>query len=92
VVETKTSHGLAVPAAAVLYGSEGATVQVVDGGVVRTRKVKLGLEQNGMIEVSEGLNAGEIVVARSGTFLRDGDAVRAVLRQGPQPQQLGSAG
>ena len=32
----------------------------------------------GLVEVHQGLAAGDIVVARAGTFLRDGDAVRAV--------------
>ena len=31
-----------------------------------------------LAEVREGLSEGDVVVARSGTFLRDGDAVRPV--------------
>ena len=32
-----------------------------------------------LVEVKEGLSEGDLVVARSGTFLRDGDAVRPIL-------------
>ena len=77
-IETAKSRGLAVPAAAVLYGAETPTVQIVTNGVVRTRPVTVGLEQDGLIEVTSGLQAGDLVVAKAGTFLRDGDAVRAM--------------
>jgi RND family efflux transporter MFP subunit len=72
------SRGLTIPASAVLYTAEGATVQVVVEGRVATRAVKLGLVQGAIVEVREGLVAGDAVVAKAGTFLRDGDAVRAV--------------
>lgn len=78
LIETGRSTGLAVPAAAVLYGEQGASVQVVDAGRVVTRPVKLGLASGGLIEAREGLAEGDVVVARSGTFLRDGDSVQPV--------------
>ena len=45
---------------------------------VETRKIKTGLVAGALTEVREGLSEGDVVVARSGTFLRDGDAVRPV--------------
>ncbi len=78
-IETARSDGLAIPASAVLYGSDGPTVQLVVDGLVRTRRIKLGLAQGDLVEVREGLAPGDVVVARSGTFLRDGDAVRPVV-------------
>jgi HlyD family secretion protein len=78
-IETATSRGLAVPASAVLYTPEGASVQVVRDHRVETRPVKIGLAVGALAEVREGLNEGEMVVARSGTFLRDGDAVRPLV-------------
>jgi RND family efflux transporter MFP subunit len=78
VIETAAGRGLAVPASAVLYGAEGASVQLVRANRVETRPVKLGLAAGGLVEVLEGLADGDFVVARSGTFLRDGDAVRPV--------------
>ena len=78
-VETATSRGLAVPASAVLYGPEGPSVQVVRDHRVETRLVKVGLAAGALAEVREGLSEGDLVVARAGTFLRDGDAVRPLL-------------
>jgi hypothetical protein len=51
-------------------------VQVVRNHRVETRRIKPGLAAGALAEVREGLQEGELVVARSGTFLRDGDAVR----------------
>jgi RND family efflux transporter MFP subunit len=81
VIETATSRGLAVPASAVLYGPEGPSVQVVRDHRVETRPVKMGLSVGALAEVREGLQDGELVVSRSGTFLRDGDAVRPLVGQ-----------
>ena len=91
-IETARGNGLAVPASAVLYGPDGASVQVVKEGKVRTRRVKLGLESGALVEVREGLVEGEAVVAKAGTFLRDGDAVRAVSVEPRRTSDAGSAG
>jgi RND family efflux transporter MFP subunit len=88
-IETATARGLAIPASAVLYTPEGATVQVVVDGRVTTRRVTLGLAQGALIEVRAGLSNGEQVVARAGTFLRDGDSVRPI---STADQRVGSAG
>jgi RND family efflux transporter MFP subunit len=77
-IETARGRGLAVPASAILYGPDGASVQLVRANRVETRRIKTGLVANALTEVREGLSQGDIVVARSGTFLRDGDAVRPV--------------
>jgi hypothetical protein len=60
----------------VLYSDDGPSVQVVTDGKVATRSVKTGLEMAGMVAVTSGLASGDLVVAKAGTFLRDGDAVR----------------
>lgn len=83
-VETATSRGLAVPASAVLYGPEGPSVQVVRDHRVETRTVKIGLTAGAWAEVREGLAEGDLVVARSGTFLRNGDAVRPLPSERPK--------
>ena len=51
-------------------------MQVVRDHRVETRRIKTGLAAGALAEVREGLSEGDLVVARSGTFLRDGDAVR----------------
>jgi RND family efflux transporter MFP subunit len=78
-IETARSRGLAVPSSAILYSDGGATVQLVKDGKVVTRSVDLGLSSGGVVEVRQGLAEGDLVVAKSGTFLRDGDAVSPAL-------------
>ena len=78
VIHTASGRGLAVPSSAVVFEANGAFVQVVDNGRVSQRAIKTGLISDGLVEVREGLKEGDVVVARAGTFLRDGDVVRAV--------------
>jgi HlyD family secretion protein len=77
-IEVARHDGVLVPLSAVLFEPDGARVQVVQSGVVRTRAVTLGLQAGGVAEIARGLSAGEAVVAVSGTFVRDGDRVAAV--------------
>jgi HlyD family secretion protein len=77
-IEVAKGRGLAVPASAVLYETEGAQVQVVRNNRVETQKIVPGLAAGALVEVKKGLSEDGVVVARSGTFLRDGDAVRPV--------------
>lgn len=88
-IQTATSRGLAVPVSAVLFGGEGPSVQVVTDGRIATRRVKIGLTEGKLVEILDGLKAGDLVVAKAGTFLRDGDSVRPVQVSDPR---IGSAG
>jgi RND family efflux transporter MFP subunit len=97
-IETASGDGLAVPASALLYSADGASVLVVQDGKVTSRKVELGLSAQGLTEVRKGLSEGDLVVAKAGTFLRDGDLVRPVLPAAKvssgdsrSPAKLGSA-
>lgn len=75
-VEVARSEGLVVPVSAIADDPDGQTVQVVKDGVVDTRKVKTGLSDAGLVEVTEGIAEGEFVVSKAGTFLRGGDKVK----------------
>jgi len=99
VIETAKSRGLSAPTSAVVYtqGSDGAPtakVQLVREGRVIERVVKTGLKTQTSIEIRDGLENGAIIVARSGSFLRDGDTVRPVLAGAAvlsNPDTLGGA-
>jgi HlyD family secretion protein len=71
--------GPAIPLTAVLYGADGAVVQIVRNGRIQTQPVRVGLLAGADAEVREGLAVGDVVVKRAGTFLREGDNVRQVL-------------
>ena len=78
--------GTAVPLSAVLYGSGGPVVQVVRDGRIESRRVKVGLMASGQAEIRDGLSEGDMVVARAGAFLREGDRVRPVVANEPADQ------
>lgn len=71
--------GLAVPRSAVLFSKSGPTIQVVENDTIQTRPVTLGLAEADMIELRSGVAEDTLVVAKSGTFLRNGDRVRPVI-------------
>lgn len=75
----------AVPLSAVLYGPEGAVVQVVMDGHVETRRVAIGLTYKGRVQISNGIDPADKVIALSGGFLREGDRVRSVSVVAPMP-------
>lgn len=70
--------GLTVPQSAVMFDAEGAYVLTVKDGVVGERRIVPGLKKSGRVLVAEGLAADDAVVARAGSFLRDGDRVTPV--------------
>jgi len=78
IIKTGQSCGVSVPLTAVLYGSAGTVVQVVRRARIETKRVEVGLMSGGQIEIREGLVEGDIVVARAGALLREGDPVRPV--------------
>lgn len=69
----------AIPQSALLYGEEGSVVQVVRDERVESRIVTTGLKSAGKIEILQGIVEGDMVVARAGAFLRDGDRVVPVV-------------
>jgi RND family efflux transporter MFP subunit len=77
-ITTGQSCGVSVPLTSVLYGSAGTVVQVVRRARIETRQVEVGLMYAGQVEIRKGLEEGDIVVARAGALLREGDPVRPV--------------
>lgn len=78
VIETGRKTSIVLPLSAITYSRGGAMVQAVKDGRVTTKKVTLGLIGGGRAEIASGLAEGESVVARAGTFVRDGDAITPV--------------
>lgn len=83
-IDTGQRCEVTLPLSAVLYGPEGAVVQVVTEKHIETRRVSIGLLSGGLAQIREGVNSGDEVVATAGSFLREGDIVRPV-QQGAQP-------
>jgi HlyD family secretion protein len=81
-IKTGQSCNVAVPLSAILYSPAGTVVQLVRRARVETKKVELGLTSGGQIEIRDGLSEGDVVVARAGALLREGDPVRPVMAAG----------
>jgi multidrug efflux pump subunit AcrA (membrane-fusion protein) len=76
-IDAKRSCGVAVPRTAI----DHLTVQVVKGNTVETRRVRVGLVSDTSVEILEGLDVGEIVVADAGSSLHDGDRIRTMFAE-----------
>jgi multidrug efflux pump subunit AcrA (membrane-fusion protein) len=76
-IDAKRSCGVAIPRTAI----DHLTVQVVKGNTVETRKVRVGLVSDSNIEILEGLDVGEIVVADAGSSLHDGDQIKTMFAE-----------
>jgi HlyD family secretion protein len=77
-IDASRSCGVSVPRSAVTYRTEGASVQAIVKGVVKTQHVVTGLTSDDDIEIKSGVNEGDTLVASAGTSLHDGDAVKPV--------------
>jgi len=84
-IKVSQSCGVSVPLSAVQYGNAGTVVQVVRRDRIETRRVEIGLMSGGNIEIKDGLNEGDEVVARAGALLREGDQVRPVTSAAATP-------
>lgn len=65
-VSPERKPAYAVPVAAVQQGSDGAFVYAANGAHFVRTPVKLGAEHDGWREITDGLYAGDMVVARGG--------------------------
>jgi multidrug efflux pump subunit AcrA (membrane-fusion protein) len=76
-IDAKRSCGVAVPRTAI----DHLTVQVVKGNTIETRRVRVGLVSDTSIEILEGLDVGETVVADAGSSLHDGDQIKTMFAE-----------
>lgn len=79
-IDTVETSGLAVPTAAILYDSGGQSVLGVESGLVKKKNVKIGARAQGRVQILNGLKINDLVVSKSGTFLRDGDLIKPILQ------------
>src|SRR5690606_20359060 len=78
IVSGRTESAVVVPEAAVRGAGDSSYVLVVEGGRTVRRTVELGVrdESAGVIAVTSGVDAGEMVVTTPGGAILPGTAVR----------------
>jgi cobalt-zinc-cadmium efflux system membrane fusion protein len=70
IVTSGATESPAVPAAAVVYEGAAAHVWVVAGdGLLAYRAIRTGRSDDGLVEVLDGLQAGERIVTKGGLFI-----------------------
>ena len=71
-------QAVTVPLSAVLFGKDGAYVQLVTNNVVEMRSVETGFKRGTRVEIVNGLIEGQEVVARAAAFARPGERIMPV--------------
>jgi len=75
-------QAVTVPLSAVLFGKEGAYVQLATNDVVEIRNVETGFKGSSRVEIVGGLMEGQEVVARAAAFVRSGERIMPVRDDG----------
>ena len=71
-------EGLAVPVTAVGMEAGQSTVMRVRDGVVERVVVATGIRDGGLVEITSGLEPGDMVVVKAASFVRPGDRINPV--------------
>lgn len=72
------AKGVALPLSAITTEGGKTTVRKVTDGTVDMIEIQTGIQDGSYIQVTEGLNEGDKVVAKAGVFVRDGDRINPV--------------
>jgi HlyD family secretion protein len=72
-------EALVLPLSAVTNTKDGMVARKVDGDVAHVAKIETGIQDNGYIEIRNGLKQGDRVITKAGAFVRDGDRIKPVL-------------
>lgn len=77
-IELASQSAVALPPSALVGGGEQRTAQIVVGGKIETRALRLGISSGDLTAVTDGIAPGDKVVLRAGPFVRAGEAVATV--------------
>ena len=77
-IVTARSTALGISATCVMYENYGPYVLVILDGKVAVCKMNTGLRANGHIEIRKCFSENDVIIAKSGTFLRSCDPISPV--------------
>ena len=84
VVLGEHKGAVVVPEASVILRPAGEVVYVVQNNIALQRIVKVGLRQDGVVEITEGLKAGETVAVDGAAYLSDKASVHVQPAEAPK--------
>ena len=76
---------LVVPAAAIVFRTDGAQLAEVRGDTIHLRKVTVGRDYGDRVEITQGIEEGAMVVAAPGDAAQEGVKIVPVQAGGAQP-------
>lgn len=90
-INASTRRNILLPGSAVKTVAGSSNVLVVNHGVIDMRAVSVGARQDGLVEIINGVSGGDMVVLKSGRFLKATDKVLPIIAADwPQPDDLAS--
>lgn len=78
-VRASARRNIFLPGSVVRIANGASNVFVVEGGVTSVRPVTIGARQDGSVEIVDGVRDGEMVVLKSGNFLKADERVSPVI-------------
>lgn len=84
-IHVPARRNILLPGSAVSTASGTSNVFVIKDGVVDRRDVTVGVRQDDFVEILDGVSDGEMVVLKSGGFLKSQERVRPVLAISERP-------
>ena len=92
MVANTVNDAIVVPSSAVLKTPEGATmVMIVKEGHAQSVEVETGVREGDRVQITKGLNGGEMVIVRGSYGLPDKTKVKIAESQGSEGQKPGAA-
>lgn len=70
--------GIILPLSAIETHKTGSITRVVRDNVVHQITIETGIVENGRVLITKGIKPGDLVVAKAGAFVREGDTIRPV--------------
>ncbi len=83
IITVAKGDGIILPLSAIETGKSGSVTRIVRDAIVHQVPVQIGIVENGQVLVTKGIKAGDLVVAKAGAFVRDGDTIRPVRANAP---------
>tara|TARA_R110002012_G_scaffold7936_4_gene36936 strand:+ start:61911 stop:63119 length:1209 start_codon:yes stop_codon:yes gene_type:complete len=71
-------EAVTVPVTSVNMTRNSADVLRIEDGIAKRTSVTTGIREGGQVEIVEGLAEGDLIVAKAGAFVRDGDRITPV--------------
>ncbi|SFB32758.1 RND family efflux transporter, MFP subunit [Rhizobium sp. NFR07] len=86
-INASARRNILLPGSAVKTAGGRSNILVVRDGVIDLRQVTTGARQDGLVEIVDGVSDGEMVVLKSGGFLKAEDRVRPLVAASGRPAE-----